>query len=340
MPRHSKLFGLSESRSDWRMGTLARLGSSAKTALRSLVRRRRVLGLNESVVTMKMAKSGHPPVAPRLKLAIRRFRYDAALESRQDNIGLPNTNSRTSNCTMSRPQTALTRLRQAHQQLGLRGIVRTLVDRLGQRLCGLQVHDVLWLEVSSLPNATPINSALGLPVEFRFLTPTEVAAFALDPANDLDETMAERAAGGLDLCFAAISGGRLASYSWFALGSIEPAHFCGIGLSYPADMAYHYKGFTHPDFRGHRLYGAAVVRALNQLGDRCGVTRLICGVHWLNDASLKGSKRMGYRSLGRMLTTERDQVRLVHAPSAALKLGVRFGTGAEESSRSASQHSG
>ena len=234
---------------------------------------------------------------------------------------------------MNRLQSTLARLRQTLHRLGVRGILRTLVDRLGQKLWGLQVHEIQWLEVGSAMDSTTLDAPFGLPVEFRFLTPSEVAAFALDPANDLDETMAERAAGGRDLCFAAISNGRLANYSWYACGSIEPAHFCGVGLSYPADTAYHYKAFTHPDFRGQRLYGAAVHRALHALGARCGVTRLISSVHWLNVASLKGSERIGYRSLGRMLTTQRAQVRLVFVPSAAKKLGIRFGTDAESAGR-------
>ena len=229
---------------------------------------------------------------------------------------------------MNHLQKTLARLRKTQQRLGVRGIARTLLDRLGQKFWGLQVHDILWLDVSWLTDSAAIDLPIDLRVEFRFLTPSEVAVFALDPANDLDETMAERAVGGRDLCFAAVCEGRLANYSWYALDAIEPAHFCGVGLSYPANMAYHYKGFTHPDFRGQRLHGTAMARSLRALGDRYEVTQLISCVHWLNAPSLNSSKRLGFRSLGHMLTTQREQVRLVHVPQAAVQLGVRFGADA------------
>ncbi len=136
--------------------------------------------------------------------------------------------------------------------------------------------------------------------------------------------MIDRAAGGLDLCFAALSDGRLAAYGWYALDAIEGEHNFGIAMSYPSTVAYMYKGFTHPDFRGARLHGTGMGLALQNL-KQFGVTALVSSVGWTNEASLRSCDRLGYERLGRIITTGGDAVQLQTIPQAATKLGVRFG---------------
>jgi hypothetical protein len=211
-------------------------------------------------------------------------------------------------------------LRQLAQKYGTGAAVRKLVDWLGGKTLGLQVVEVVWLAPEELKLALDVPP----PFEFRFLTAEEVAHFAQDPANDLDADMIGRANGGRDLCFAALSGDRLAAYGWYALGSIEGEHNFGVSMSYPAQVAYMYKGFTHPDFRGARLHGLGMGLALKNLA-AYGVDRLVSTVGWLNEPSLRSCDRLGYRRLGRLYTVGGERFWTASTPSAAKSLGVKFG---------------
>jgi ribosomal protein S18 acetylase RimI-like enzyme len=169
--------------------------------------------------------------------------------------------------------------------------------------------------------------------EMRFLRADEVRGFALNPANGMDPAFAARVEGGLDLCFAAIHGDRLANYAWYALHSIEAEHAAGAALGLPGDMAYLYKAFTHPDFRGQRLNGACTGRALGALSGR-GISRLLAFVYWSNKPSLASFDHVGFRRLGLMAVGSRGPARV---PPRALRLGVRFGEDAAAALRGRGQ---
>lgn len=213
------------------------------------------------------------------------------------------------------------RLRETYSRFGFRSVVRSIIDRFGRMAFGMQVVEVVWLDSDGLK----LNLDADPKFEFRFLKAEEVAGFATDPANDLDAGMADRAAGGRDLCFAALCDGRLAAYGWYALDSIEAEHNFGVAMSYRSTVAYMYKGFTHPEFRGARLHGLGMGLALRNLA-MFGVSSLVSTVGWTNDASMKSCDRLGYERLGRIVTTGGDSFRLIRVPKAAKKRGVRFGS--------------
>jgi hypothetical protein len=211
---------------------------------------------------------------------------------------------------------------------GSSAAVEWLVDRAGARLLNLGVNEVVWL--------TPANFKLvGAPPEgfdFRFLSPDEIDAF-VGEENELDATHVARARAGHDLCFAAIKDGRLAAYGWYALGSIEGEHCDNVALSFPSDVSYMYKGFTHPDFRGLRLHGFAMRLALETLAAQRGIRALISTVGWLNRASLKSCDRLGYERLGRMIRVGWGACSIGFYPRAATNLGIRFARRADLSNR-------
>ena len=212
------------------------------------------------------------------------------------------------------------RLRDVYQRFGLAAAARTVIDRVGIAALGLQVVEVVWLESAGLKMSLEFDPKF----EFRFLEAHEVAKFAEEPSNDLDAAMIDRAAGGRDLCFAAINDGRLAAYGWYALDAIEAEHNFGVAMSYPSTVAYMYKGFTHPDFRGAKLHGVGMGLALKNLA-QWGVTSLVSTVGWLNDASMRSCDRLGYERLGRIVTIGGASFRLARAPEVARDRGVRFG---------------
>jgi hypothetical protein len=203
-----------------------------------------------------------------------------------------------------------------------------LIDRIGARLLNLGVSEVVWLKLDNI-------KMVGAPpegIEFRFLTPPELVRYAC-AENELDHTHVARLAAGHDLCFAALQQGRLASYGWYALGSIEGAHCDCVALSFPPHVTYMYKGFTHPDFRGQRLHAFGMRLALEELGRERGITSIVSTVGWLNWASLKSCDRLGYQRLGRMTKFGWGFASGGSYPRAAKELGVRFGRQADLSNR-------
>ena len=198
--------------------------------------------------------------------------------------------------TVLRVSGVLTSLGEVRARYGLGAMCRTLAARVGARLCGLVVVQVVWLDVGEVLAAAA--SAPGFC--FREVTAAELMQPARDPANDLDAETAARAADGRNICFAAFDGHRLAAYGWYARHCIEPEHCFGFGLALPPDVVYMYKGFTHPDYRGRRLHGIAMSLALQHLS-RDGITALISTVDWTNEASLRSCARSGYRQIGRLI---------------------------------------
>jgi hypothetical protein len=210
--------------------------------------------------------------------------------------------------------------RQVAHRHGLRAALARFSSQAAKRWATLEVGRLLWLEAARITRLPPVRSAF----RFCFLTPEEIRRFAADPINDLHVAIADRLLGSHDLCFAALCGTQLAAYGWFALGSVEPEHCGGVALSFPTDVAYTYKGFTRPEFRGLGLYGQITAQGFRALDHR-GISNLLASVEWTNWASLKSCYRLGYADLGLFVGLGRGGWRIVLPPKAAQRRGVRFG---------------
>lgn len=214
----------------------------------------------------------------------------------------------------------LRHLRQTHARFGVAGLLRSVLNRLLVRGASVSLVHVLCLDSSGI-RTEPVDSGF----ERRFLTPDEVRRHAADPSNNLPPDFADRAGRGMDVCFGAIRGDRLASYGWYARDSIEPEHAAGTPVGLPQNVAYMYKLFTHPDFRGRRLNGACVRDAAVALSAR-GVDRIVGMVYWSNEASMRSLERLGFRRLGLLVVGPRGPLRI---PCPVLRLGLTFGPEAE-----------
>jgi GNAT superfamily N-acetyltransferase len=159
-------------------------------------------------------------------------------------------------------------------------------------------------------------------LEHRWLTADDVRAYAVDPANDLDASMAERLDDGRNYCLAAFEGPRLANYSWYALDSIEPEHSFGAGIRYPANTLYLYKAFTHGDFRGRQIHHRVVHQALRSFAER-DITRVLALVEYGNWGSLRSHAKLGFRQVGRILSGG-SPLAIERYPHLE-ELGIRFG---------------
>ncbi len=129
-------------------------------------------------------------------------------------------------------------------------------------------------------------------------------------------------------CLAAFDGDRLASYSWYTTGFVDGRDQLGISMELPDGLAYMYNAFTHPDYRGHRLFGDGVALAASTLAET-GTKKLVTTVMSSNFASLRSCRRMGFISLGKMWTAGHKKRKLVRTPVGALNLGIQFDCGAE-----------
>jgi len=208
---------------------------------------------------------------------------------------------------------------QLRRKFGVRAAMQHTINQIGGPLCDFEATAIVWLKSSD------VNIALDLPddTEMRFLTHTEIEEFAKDPENDIKESLIPRSLAGTDLCFAGLVNGRLASYGWYSLASGVPADDFGLVMTIPPNAAYMHSGFTHPDFRGRRLHGIGMARALQALSER-GVDAFLSDVDWANHASLRSCARLGYQVLGNLYTFGRGRRRFALTPEAARSLGFSF----------------
>ncbi len=192
----------------------------------------------------------------------------------------------------------LQRLSSFRERFGVKGTLFKSLDAVLHKALRTYVHRVVWLDLTAVANVAPADDVF----TFRVLTADEVAKFAEDPSYFIDPSLIEGVRSGREVCFAALACDRLAAFGCYTLGYVEPRQAAGAAMSFPSDVAYMSYGFTHPDFRGFRLHGIAMALALQELAKR-GITKLVSIVSWTNVASLKSCERLGYISLGNMVTT-------------------------------------
>ena len=206
-----------------------------------------------------------------------------------------------------------------HCQFGWTAAFAWVVDRLAVKIVHLELNRLFWLEVEQLGQMPAAPDDL----ECRFLSAQEIRAFAQEPANDLSADMAERIERGRDFCFAVLDHGKLATYCWFAVETIEAEHNGGAALSLPPDVSYVYKAYTLPAFRGQRLDGMAKSLAFRALAER-GIRKLVATVQWTNWPSLRSMRRMGFAELGFMYVIGPRRWSWRHYPKKAVLKGIKF----------------
>jgi len=225
----------------------------------------------------------------------------------------------------------LRHLTEIRQRFGLKKAVAGLAYRVAQRLVKLRINELMSRPMAGLETLDLRPTIEGL--EFRALTPAEVRAFATDRTYELNDAMANRLEAGHDWCFAALAGKRLVNYSWYALGSIESLH-CHVALSFPANTVYLYKAFTHPDFRGAGVHQATFVRASRWLAT-LGLQQIVLIIEYANWDSWRSHVRLGFHTLGLIITAGLGTWRFERHPRVGKELGLRFGDEADLSDRRA-----
>ncbi|MBA3540748.1 MAG: GNAT family acetyltransferase [Deltaproteobacteria bacterium] len=128
--------------------------------------------------------------------------------------------------------------------------------------------------------------------------------------SDMDQTFVRSAIGGGDRCYGALDGDILASYGWYATKPTEVTE--GLELRFSDQWAYMYKGYTPKAYRGRRLHGIGMARAMMAFVDE-GYKGLVSYVDAANEASLKSCARLGYQTFGTLMAAQVRSSWLTHA---------------------------
>src|SRR5262249_28103377 len=117
----------------------------------------------------------------------------------------------------------------------------------------------------------------------------------------MDAEFIDQALARGDRCYGAIDGDTIVAYGWY---STKPTPVTAISedmvLHFDSAYAYMYRGYTLPAYRGKRLHGIGMARAMEAYV-REGSRGLVSVVDAANFASLASCYRLGYRSFGQII---------------------------------------
>ena len=169
-------------------------------------------------------------------------------------------------------------------------------------------------------------------VRLRLLKATDIRQLAWEPCYKLEAEWAARLIFDLDFCVGAYVDGQLAAYAWYALSSIEAQHnrgrspSSGTSLAFPSHMAFMYRAFTAPDFRGRNLHASLHRFAFKTLRPH-GVKAILTTCDWADPSGLGNCYDIGFRYLGKIWRFGIGPGTTGMYPRAAKQLGIRIGRG-------------
>jgi hypothetical protein len=191
----------------------------------------------------------------------------------------------------------------AIRNAGFRGAIYDIVYRLRHKLSRRMVFQGMTL----VPEDVDRSFLAEVPgYQQGFLTEAQLRAFAKVPGLELDDRFLDEALARGDRCWAlrAVPGagtnegdGELAAYGWY---SRKPTDLTDdLRLAFDPAWVYMYKGFTAHAHRGKRLHGIGMARALLAYVQE-GVKGIVSQVEANNFSSLKSTRRLGYKDVGRL----------------------------------------
>ncbi|MFC4173468.1 GNAT family N-acetyltransferase [Microvirga sp. GCM10011540] len=131
-----------------------------------------------------------------------------------------------------------------------------------------------------------------------FLSEDELIRLSrLDPSLELEDKFLSQAFARGDRCFGFVEDGILGAYAWYSVGPTPIQDF--LVAAFDPNYIYMHKAFTSPAFRGRRLYGIGVARAMHALAQERRFEGLISCIQSHNQPSLKALRRIGFKTVGR-----------------------------------------
>ena len=197
---------------------------------------------------------------------------------------------------------ALNRIRLQTVHFGIPRTCGVLALLALKRAAGLGVWKCVVLDATSIPGMAANAQPLPVGYSCRSLSHTELAHFARDPILELDTTTLCAAWGKQDLCVGVIDERdprqpRLAAYGFYSTLPTAINHRLEVHIS--GSYAYVYKVFTHPHYRGQRLYSAGIHFAARHYRRR-NSRGLVAYIEEHNLASARFFARLGFNSFGRV----------------------------------------
>lgn len=193
----------------------------------------------------------------------------------------------------------LKRMNETASSFGRRAALHELQYRIVNRLVPFQVIKGMTATTDGI-DKTLLDAG---DMQTRFATRDDLLAAASNPevAEEMsDEFVVEAMARG-DECYGIFDGPTLVSFGWY---SNQPSQFsAGLDLHFDRTWMYMYKGYTLRSYRGKRLHGVGMSRALYAYAER-GFRGLISYVRSTNFQSLRSTTRMGYQIFGEIYIAE------------------------------------
>ncbi|MDA1017893.1 MAG: hypothetical protein O3A00_25980 [Planctomycetota bacterium] len=200
-------------------------------------------------------------------------------------------------------------LEEFRSRFGLSRYLQWWVARIGARIAKLEVEQYLLLHRDRVrPPRDNVDTALS----FRVIGHREIAEHA-GTRHDLDHDFLDQRDSRRDICFGAFQDRELAAYGWFTRFPHD--------LRLPENMAYTFKAFTLPEFRGMGLQ-ASIKRAALDHFDQFNVNRFLTIVNWINWPSQRACLRVGYRSLGHTVSVRIGGKDIEHRSKAIQRIGI------------------
>lgn len=192
---------------------------------------------------------------------------------------------------------SLANIRASITERGTAATFGDLAYRAVRRVADVHVLRAMTLTPQSLADASSLAAAPEL--RWGFLDAPALLELATRGGDvDMDLPFVHEAMQRGDRCFAALDGDVLASAGWYSTLPTPVAD--GLDLWFAPDWAYMYKGYTAHAYRGRRLHGIGMARAMAAYVDE-GYRGLISYVDAANIASLKSCARLGYVTFGTAL---------------------------------------
>lgn len=180
-------------------------------------------------------------------------------------------------------------VREQSLRYGLASAAGYFTSRIFDRLAGYVSYQGFVLPARQV-RTFAIRAAKG--VSCREVDLAELSRCTHDPEYDISEQFLFETRLRGDCCIGVFAGPKLVSYSFNAAA---PTNYDSIiHYEFPRGWIYHYKVFTLPEWRGHRLHGLQVATLFQKFSSDAGFKGLTSLVRLTNSPSLASFKRLHF----------------------------------------------
>ncbi len=178
---------------------------------------------------------------------------------------------------------------------GLKGLLGDFFIRFVNLFTVFKVLNCLSIEEAVLH---PEIKGLHLQYRDKFLSASEVEAYMRIAINRIPEYVAEMGMNKKDECLGLLDNGKLINYCWY---SDLPTRLCpDLEVHFSPDYKYAYRSYTIVPFRGQRLQGLNLYRAL-KFYQKKGFKGVVAYVDSNNFNSIRSLNHLGFQFFARII---------------------------------------